>query len=388
MKLYAADGVNTKEGDSLGAFAGRLCASTYSNSKFVQVFDMSRGNFRGPRAFSPVNLPDGCVLTLAPDGVGTKVVVIDASGGHRKAGCDLAAMTAMDITRWGGMALVFTNVLDTLTIGKEGELTNKAARELLTGFAEAANSLNMVLLNGETAELPDCVSSPNPDATIAFNWAGVAAGLFHPDKMILGDTLAPGQSIMALKDSFRSNGHSSARKALAMHFGPEWYKDPGAQKTIKEVAEPSMLYDPFLNSVHGWLNPDFRPIIPMHLIVHNSGGAIEDKFAGDILFPLGFSAELDDLFDPPQAMKDIVFWRGMTDLDWLGTFNGGQGALVVIDSENEGWFIELAASFGVVAKRCGRILKTPVGEEPVVKVTSKFTGNIVPLRPKPKQQVA
>lgn len=385
MKLYARDGVDTDEGDSLSAYAGKLCASTYRNSPFVEVYDMSRGNFRGPRGYHLVRLPPGCVLTLAPDGVGTKVVVIDASFGHRKAGFDLAAMTGMDITRWGGKPLVFTDVLDTYTIGKEGDLTNAASRELLAGFVDAAKVLQMVVLNGETAELSGCVSSENPDAVVKFNWAGVAFGVYHPDKMILGDTLAVGQSIMALQDWFRSNGHSSARKALAMHFGPKWWNNPAAEETIVAVATPSKLYDPFLNYVHGWSSPDFQPVIPMHLIIHVTGGAIEDKFANDLLFPAGFSAELDDLFDPPEAMRNIVKWRGMTDEDCLGTFNCGQGALVVVNPEDEGRFIDLAAGYGVTAKRCGRITETPAGKVPVVKVVSKFTGELVTLKPKSQQ---
>ncbi|MFA6215334.1 MAG: AIR synthase related protein [Patescibacteria group bacterium] len=385
MKKYTEDGVDTVEGDSLSACAGKLCASTYGNSPLIEVYDMSQGNFRGPRGYRLVQVPPDCVMTLAPDGVGTKVVVIDASFGHRKAGFDLAAMTGMDITRWGGKPLVFTNVLDTFTIGKQGDRTNVASRELLAGLVDAAKVLQMVVLNGETAELSSCVGSENPDATVMFNWAGVAWGIYHPKKMILGDTLAPGQSIMALKDWFRSNGHSSARKALAMHFGPKWWENPDATETIAAVATPSMLYDPFLNHVHGWDNPDLCPIIPIHLIVHNSGGAIEDKFAKDLLFPAGLSAELDDLFDPPQAMKDIVTWRGMTDLDWLGTFNGGQGALVVVDPENEGQFIDLAESYGVTARRCGRIIETAASEMPQVCVLSKFTGEWVTLKSKPKQ---
>jgi phosphoribosylaminoimidazole (AIR) synthetase len=387
-KMYALDGVDTDEGDSFSEYAARLCVSTYSNSRHVQVYDMSRGNFRGPRGFSLVDLPPGYKWTLAPDGVGTKATVIDASLSHRTAGFDLAAMTAMDITRWGGKPLVFTNVLDTCTIGKEGERTNVACRELPAGLVDAAKVLQMVVINGETAELSQCVGSENPSAVVKFNWAGVACGVYHPDKMILGDTLAPGQVIMALREvSLRSNGHSSARKGLALRFGPEWWKNPDAQEAIAAAALPSVLYDPFLNAMHGWSSPDFLPLIDMHLIVHVSGGAIEGKFAKNLLFPAGLSAELDDLFEPPKVMRDIVSWRGMSDADCLDTFNCGQGALVVIDERDKGRFIDEAAKFGIEAKRCGRITETPAGKEPVVNVLSKFTGNIVPLRPKSKQQV-
>lgn len=386
MKVYAQDGVNTKEGDSFSAYCGRLCAGTYGNSPKVDVYDMSRGNFRGPRGFSLKGLPPGCKHTLAPDGIGTKVVAIDASFGHGKAGFDLAAMTAMDITRWGGLPLVFTNVLDTYTIGQEGERVNIACRELLAGLVEAAKALKMVVLNGETAELPGCVSSENPEALVKFNWVGVACGVYHPQMMILGDTLAPGQIIMALMEiSLRSNGHSTARKALAMKFGLEWWKNPDAQAAIASVALPSVLYDPFLNQLHGWPEKNFWPLIKMHLIVHVTGGAIEDKFANDLLFPAGFSAELDDLFDPPPIMRDIAGWRGMSDEDCFGTFNCGQGALVVIDAKDEKKFIEFAAEYGIPAKRCGRILETRPGKAPSVIITSKFTGKEFPIRPKPKK---
>lgn len=380
---YKQDGVNIEEGDDFSAYAGKICQSTYHNSPHVRILDMSAGNFRGPRGYELTKLPKGCVQTIAPDGIGTKVVLIDAVQTYENAARDVFAMTVHDISRWGGLALVFSNVIDFNTIGEKGDPTNKAARAVLWGVKEAARETKTVFLNGETAELGMCVFSENPTATLKFNWAGFMVGVYHPKKMILGNTLEPGQIIMALKENgFRSNGISSVRKALKIRYGECWWANPRAEKDIRAAAEPSVLYSHFLSVLHGWHTPQFKPSIKMHLIVHLSGGAFESKLAKDILFPQGFSAVIDDLFEPPEIMSKCAKWRGMSEEECYKTWNGGQGMIVVINAEDKQPFTELASIFNITAQKCGEI-KHSRRSGPKVVIESKFgQGETIIFRPK------
>jgi len=355
--LYKQDGVDIEAGDLFSAFAKERCQATYGVSPWVDVHDLSRGNFRGPRGFTLKNLPEGCILTGVMDGIGTKVVIIDAAGNFQDASRNLLAMTAMDITRWGGLPLVFLNILDERALGEIDSETLNASVDLIRGLCRDAIGNRYVVLGGETAELGLCVGSENPDAKLMFNWGGCMIGVYHPEKMILGDTLAPGQKVIVLRDDFRSNGISSVRKALAIKYGKEWWKNPGATADILEAASPSKLYDRFLNHLHGWSNRDngFQPLIKMHLIVHLSGGAFKSKLGGDLLAPLGLSADLPDLFEPPEIMKKCASWRGMSAADCYRTWNGGQGALVVVDDKNAKEFVNLAYEFSISAKVAGEI---------------------------------
>jgi len=93
----------------------------------------------------------------------------------------------------------------------------------------------------------------------------------------------------------------------------------------------------------------------MHLIVHLSGGAFESKLGNDMLLPQGLSAELYDLFTPPEIMLKCADWRGLSDQECYSTWNGGQGAIVVVDKKNVQKFLDLAEKFEVEAKVAGQI---------------------------------
>ncbi len=382
--VYTADGVDVSEGDLFSAFAGEICRASYKNSPYVKIHDFSRGHFRGFRSFSFEGLPSGHTIDIAPDGIGTKVIVVDAAVSHRQSCRDLIAMTAGDITRFGGIPLVFANVLDVSTLGKSKgnaaeQLTNTRLRELIEGMGEACKEQKLVAYKGETAELGPCVSSEIPNAVTKFNWAGMMVGVCHPKMMITGEGLRAGQSVMALRENgFRSNGISTVRKALSYKFGSQWWSNPEAHAAISDAATPSTLYDRFLCEANGWYDPpNFQPLIKVHLVVHVTGGAIKSKLAEDILFPRNLGAVLDNLWTPPNIMRDSFEWRKMgdgpefTDEEAYGAWHGGQGVLAVIDSVDERGFRILASQHGIEVKNCGYISAVPK-----VMIRSQFTAGV------------
>ena len=374
-KKYAQDGVNVAEGDSFSKFAGDLCKQTYGNSPYIEVRDFSRGHFRGPRGFRLKNLPEGFWLDAAPDGDGTKVVLVDAAGDYQNGANGWVAMTCGDITRWGGIPLVLVNNLDASTIGKLGEPVNQAFRTMMLSLKRVADEQKFVMYKGETAELGTCVGSENKTALARYVWAGVAIGAYNPKTIITGDQVKEGMVIMALREyGFRNNGISSVRKAIALAYGPDCYSNPEAQEAIKKAATPAVLYDDFLASMNGWYKRDFQPVIPMYLIVHVTGGAIKSKFAEDILFPRGLSAHLDNLWEPADIMRQCTKWRGMNDEECYEVWNGGQGALVVIEEKDIVEFLGQAKRHGIEARVAGRITKEA---SPSVTIESKFSGDTI-----------
>ncbi|MDP3043204.1 MAG: hypothetical protein Q8N21_02265 [bacterium] len=368
--LYKQDGVDIDAGDAFSKFCNKINKTTYSASSFVKIFDLSRGNFRGPKGFNFVNLPAGCVVTGGMDGIGTKVVVIVAAGNLITTASNVIAMTAMDITRWGGLPLLFMNTFDARSLGKIDSETFRLCQEVMEGLKNIALNHRYVLFTGETAELGKCVGSDNPRAKLMFNWCGAMLGVYHPKKMILGETVKPGQVIIALRDDFRSNGYSSVRKALAIKYGKKWWNNPEAYEDILACASPSVLYDRMLNAAHGWfLNDPFKPPFKMHLIVHLSGGAFESKLGNDMLKPLKLSADLTDLFAPPPIMRKCAEWRGMDSEGCYRTWNGGQGALVVVDKPAAKAFVKFFRHFGMEAQIAGKITEK---KEYTVSIKSKF----------------
>lgn len=369
---YKASGVDIDAGDDFSAYCAKICRASYGNSPFVVVNDFSSGNFRGPRGYQFQYLPAGYEMTLAPDGIGTKVILISASSCYRGAARNLLAMTADDISCWGGMPLVFSNILDAKRIGKPGTPRFRRFQQMMTGLGEEAHEQGIVLLNGETAELRDCVTSEHPRSLVQFNWPGVMHGVYHKDKLILGETLRTGQTVMALQDGFRSNGISLTRAALRKKFGKRWSTNPKARTAIQYASLPSIVYSRFLVGLNGWNDRSFHneAAMPIHFIAHLSGGSIKGKFAG-MLKRHELSADLDDLHEPPQIMRDCASWARVSDEDCYSVWNGGQGALVVIDTQNVNLFTRYAEPFGIKVKPVGRIRKL---KHPRVRLKSKFTG--------------
>jgi phosphoribosylaminoimidazole (AIR) synthetase len=374
--IYKQDGVNVPLGDLFSREAYDVCQSTFGNSPFVKVHDLSEGLFRGPRGYTLDSLPKGCVFTQTADGVGTKSIVVSASGHLHGAARDLVAMCCGDITRYGGLPLTFVNILDVNSLGPDpGHVTFHAFSRLIRGLGKVADEQRLVMLGGEVAELGVCVGSDNPKAVTKFNWGGVATGVYHPDRMILGNTLAPMQAVVALRElGFRSNGLSSARQAMKLHYGKNWFSNPDARDDIAAMAEPSQLYDLFLSHMNGWWGGGWaKNPIKTHLIVHVTGGAIKSKLGEDKLFQLGLSARLSNLWDPPEIMRRCAEWRGMSDQDCYETWGCGNGALVVVDEANVHEYMKRAQIIGLQAKRCGTILASG-GSSPKIEIVSKFSG--------------
>ncbi len=294
-KIYSQDGVDVEEESFFSSFAGSICKASYENSPFVEIHDLSGGSFRGPRPFTFKNLPEGYMIEASTDGIGTKGIIIDAAKTHKMAAYDLIAMTASDITRFGGIPLIFINVFDTVSIGNKGDEVSEAYKSAISGLGDVAKESKIVVLKGETAQMGAAIGSEITDSKTKLNWSGTMIGAYHKDKMITGESLAPGQAIIALKENgFRSNGISSVRKALKEKFGEKWWENQEAKESIKLAATPSVLYDMFVNTIHGWFDKEFKAEIKIHAIVHLSGGALKEKLAKDILFPKDLSAELFD----------------------------------------------------------------------------------------------
>ena len=370
-KIYSKDGVDVEEEASFSKFAGSVCKGSYKNSEFVKVFDLSGGNFRGPRPFVFKNLPAGYFIEASTDGIGTKGIVIDAAKTHHLAAYDIIAMTASDITRFGGIPLIFINVFDTSSIGNEGDAVSKTYKSAISGLGKVAKESKLVVLKGETAQMGAAIGSEIKDSKTKLNWSGTMIGAYHKDKMITGNTLASGQVIIALKENgFRCNGISSMRSALRQKFGKEWWKNNNAKKSIKECATPSVLYDVFVNTLHGWFKKDFKPEIRIHSVVHLSGGALKEKLANDILFPRGLSAELYDLWEPPKIMRECAQWRKVTDEEFYEVWHGGQGMLLIINEKDTAYCIKRAKDFNIQAKIVGKITKE---KTPQVTINSKLT---------------
>lgn len=379
---YTAAGVNVPLGDLFSSYCGEICRGSYINSRFVKVHDFSRGHFRGPRGFEPQGLPKGTIMTAGADGNGTKTIITSATGTHFDSAADFLAMTGGDMTRYGSMGLVIINDLNVASLGKDkDDPTFIAAKQLIEGMGVLGKNNDYVLFGGETAEMNDTVTSENKNSILKYIWAAVMIGVMHPDKMILGNKIKPGDRIIFFSDVVRANGISLLRRGLRHRYGDEWYSNPSpeARAAVLEAATPSALYDKFLVRMNGWTTEDFRPIVKAHGIANLSGGGITWKFGVDLLFRAGFSAKLSTLFSPPKVMKNCAEDLEISDKKCYGYWGCGCGTAVIVDENDAELFISEAKADGIEALDAGYVCETPAGRAPQISLISGFSGRRIVL---------
>ena len=374
-QAYKQDGVDIAAGDSFSKFAGNVCRSTFEFSPFVRVREDTQ-HFRGSRdyVFVEEKLPSGHGEVKRNDGCGTKPIIISAARAYKLAANDLLSMPNGDIVRQGGLPLVATNDLTVSELGEAGTPRNEAFRTLIAGIYTAAAQEGVVMFSGETAEVGPCVGSDDPDAMTKFLWSADVVGKSHPAFTINARGLTPGLVIVALPENgFRVNGYSSFRKALRLKYGERYFDNPEAEEAIRQGAAPSTLYTRFLTHINGW-NEHLKRHVEIKAIAHITGGGIVGKFAEDILFPQGLSADLSNLYPPPDIMQKCREWRGMDEEEAYRTFNGGQAFLVVIPSRDVDQFLSLARKFGHDARICGEIV---YNKSPRLLIKSGYSGRVL-----------
>ncbi len=379
---YTQAGVNVPLGDLFSAYCGEINRGSYFNSQFVQIRDFSEGHFRGPRGFSFHGLPKGTIMTAGADGNGTKTIITSAAGTHFDSAADFLAMTGGDMTRYGSMGLIVINDLNVASLGKDKNgPTFNAAKKLIDGMGVSCKSENLVSFTGETAEMNVSISSEDQNSVLKYIWAAVMIGVMNPFKLIRGDKIKPGDSVILLRDVVRANGISLLRRGLRHRYGDDWYSNPSseARAAVLEAATPSALYDKFLARMNGWTTDDFRPIVKAHGIANLSGGGITSKFGVDLLFKMGFSAKLGNLWPPPKVMKDCASDLEIADKDCYKYWGCGSGTAVIVDEEDVQLFISEAKANGIDAADAGYVCETPAGCAPSITLASGFSGNKITL---------
>lgn len=169
-------------------------------------------------------------LTLATDGVGTKLLVAEELGIWNTVGIDCIAMNVNDTICVGAEP---TSFVDYIAIDKpDDEITNAIGK----GLYEGAKLSNMEIVGGEIAVLPEMVNG--------VDLSGTCLGFVDKKKVVTGEKCKIGDLIVALESSgIHSNGLTLARKVFEDAGYKMKDKCPGLKKTVgKELLTPTEIY--------------------------------------------------------------------------------------------------------------------------------------------------
>lgn len=169
-------------------------------------------------------------LTMATDGVGTKLLVAEELNVWDTIGIDCIAMNVNDTICVGSEPMSF---VDYIAIDRPDDVITE---QIGIGLQKGAEMSNMEIVGGEIAVLPEMVNGVDV--------SGTCLGYVPKNKVVTGQDCKEGDLIVTLKSSgIHSNGLTLARKVFeSAGYG---MKDsvPGLSKTVgMELLTPTRIY--------------------------------------------------------------------------------------------------------------------------------------------------
>ena len=322
---YAAAAVDIAPGEEAVRRIGPAVRSTFTESVLTDV-----GGFGAPFALDTSRFTQP-VLVSSTDGVGTKLLVAEATGRYDTIGIDLVAMVVDDLVCQGAEPLF---LLDYLAVGA---LDPDVVEQVVSGIAEGCRQARCALIGGEMAEHPGAMDPDRIDV------AGFAVGVVERDRLITGDQARAGDLLIGLPSpGLRSNGYSLARRVLLEVGG----------LSIDEVADdlllPSVIYAPAI--------VDLLAEVDVRGVAHITGGGIPGNLPRAL--PDDVAYWLDPTtWDVPPIFGRIQDLGDVSDEEMAKVFNLGIGMIVVVRPEDGARTMALLADRGHASCAIGEVTK-------------------------------
>ena len=242
-------------------------------------------------------------LAASTDSVGTKLILARKRHLLRACGADLAAHCINDVATSGADPLFLLDYVAANRIELE------VVAELVEGAAEVCREAGVVLIGGETAELPGIYQEGELD------FAGTCVGLVERDRLVDGSRIQPGDAVVGLPSAgVHANGFTLVRRVLETE---DYVGD--------DLLAPTRLY---LDDVRR-----LRLRLDVRGLSHVTGGGILGNLSR--ILPDGLGAELDwGAWERPP----VYAWLGrhVDEAELRRVFNLGIGYLAVVpDAEGE-----------------------------------------------------
>lgn len=255
------------------------------------------------------------VLVSGTDGVGTKVLLAQASGRLDTIGIDCVAMCVNDILAQGAQPLFF---LDYLAVGAAEPEKIEA---IVAGVAEGCVQAGAALVGGETAEMPDLYAQDE------FDLAGFCVGVADEKNILDGTQVSEGDLLIGLPSSgIHSNGYSLVRKLFFKdnHYDFEHVLSDG-QTLLDHLLTPTRIYV-----------QEVLPLVEKQLVkglAHITGGGFYENVPRMFNKPL--TAVIDtQAWETPLIFQELQNLGKITFDEMFNIFNMGMGMVMAVSPEN------------------------------------------------------
>lgn len=249
-------------------------------------------------------------ITLATDGVGTKLMIAEALNKWDTVGIDCIAMNVNDTICVNAEP---TSFVDYIAIDKPNE---EITKEIGIGLQKGAELSNMEIVGGEIAVLPEIVNG--------VDLSGTCLGYVAKDRIITGETCEEGDLIIALKSSgIHSNGLTLARKIVeANNIG--WNdKVSGLSKTMgEELLTPTEIYVKQVLEITSNFN--------VHGLVDITGGGLRNI----LRMKKGLQYVISDPVKPAPIFQKLQELGEVEDKEIYQTLNMSMGFTIIAPADD------------------------------------------------------
>jgi phosphoribosylformylglycinamidine cyclo-ligase len=249
-------------------------------------------------------------LTLATDGVGTKLLIAKELGIWDTVGIDCIAMNVNDTICVNSEPMSF---VDYIAIDHPDEAVTK---EIGKGLEKGAMLSNMEIVGGEIAVLPEIVNG--------IDLSGTCLGFVEKGKEITGEKCEKGDAIVSLRSSgLHSNGFTLARKVIESSNVSLNDKITGLSKKVgMELLTPTEIYVQQVLEI----TQEYQ----VHGLVNITGGGLRNL----LRMKKGLKYIIDDPVTPAPIFKVIQEMGDVEDKEMYQTLNMSMGFMIVLP-ENE-----------------------------------------------------
>jgi phosphoribosylformylglycinamidine cyclo-ligase len=283
-------------------------------------------------------------IAFGTDGVGSKLLVAEATGRYDTVGIDCVAMNVNDIVCVGAEPIALVDYI----------AVEQADPDVLAaigaGLKRGAEDAGVEIPGGEVAVLPELIRGhPSPNG---FDLTAACFGTVALDAMVTGADIRPGDALIGLPASgLHSNGYSLARSALA---GLELDGRPdalGGATLADALLEPTVIY---VRAVLELVRSD----VAVRGLAHITGGGLLNL----LRLNDGAGFEVSDPL-PVPGIFDLVREHGaVPEAEMWEVFNMGCGFCAVCPREDAAAAVALlerhhpgTRRIGTVTGQAGRI---------------------------------
>ncbi|MEN3033606.1 MAG: phosphoribosylformylglycinamidine cyclo-ligase [Aquificaceae bacterium] len=249
------------------------------------------------------------VVMMSADGVGTKLILAQKFGMHKEVGIDLVAMNVNDVLATGAKPFCFVDYIAT------GKIDLEVLKKVIDGILLACEESGVLLVGGETAEMPDFYKDG------VYDLAGFCVGFCEQEELLSPANVEAGDVILGLKSNgFHSNGFSLIRKVIDLA------KIELNNTLIEQILKPTRIYVKDILSLK-------EAGIKLKSMAHITGGGIRENLLR--IVPDGLRAILDKSSIPENPVFKWFESLGMVSSDEMfRVFNMGVGFCVIVDESS------------------------------------------------------